>query len=545
MFANLTGKRLLAIDWDTLSLRVVQFRAQKEKVEILKALSVPMPAEIRQDDAESLGAFLRQALLQAGIRDKRAALTIPREKVVLNTLTVPPTPLDELPALVQFQIVKELPFAADQATLDFAVRGSYDAKAPTEVLVAAVRNEAMTFYTQVAREAGLDLQRVGLRPHANLVAFSAGAEIAKSGLCLAIDIGPSLTEINVIRDGGLVFSRSASVRLPSAAEMGVSTDTLIDSRIVGHAVPNMDATTEVFRDAVGTLMVEITRSIEAYRATEPGAKLDQIIVAGATGVESTLAETLHQRLGAHAELYNPGLALDLPPQRARELRGFSAAIGLAMEFHSVGPGHFNFLSPKKAVTAREKRMRPARPVALAVVMVLLGTVLYRQFVVTPKENEVDALKKSIAALKIEVNGPSGGKVDGVEGLRKRVAAVQNWFDAQHVWTSRLIHVTHAFPPDKDAYATAIAFADSPPVIEVQMQTKRSDVSKQFVDALKKEGYTASTGAQSESANKLGYPYADSVKIFLTAESGPRPETPAATSGPAVAATTRPAAGGRR
>jgi len=529
LFANLTGKRLLAIDWDTLSLRVVQFRALKEKVEILKALSVPMPAEIRQDDAESLGAFLRQAMLQAGIRDKRAALTIPREKVVLNTLTVPPTPLDELPALIQFQIVKELPFAADQATLDFAVRGDFDAKTPTEVLVAAVRNEAMSFYTQVAREAGLDLQRVGLRPHANLVAFSAGSEKATRGLCLAIDIGPSLTEINVIRDGGLVFSRSASVRLPTAAEMGVSTDTLVDSRIVGHAVPNMDATTEMFRDAVGTLMVEITRSIEAYRATDPTAKLDQIIVAGATGVETTLAETLHERLGAHAELYNPGLALDLPPQRARELRGFSAAIGLAMEFHSVGPGHFNFLSPKKSVTAREKRMRPARPAALAVVMVLLGTVLYRQFVVTPKENEVEALKKSISAMKLEVNGPNGGKVDGVEGLGKRVAAVQNWFDAQHVWTSRLVHVTHAFPSDKDAYATAISFSDQPPVIEVQMQTKRSDVSKQFVDALKREGYTASTGAQTESVNKLGYPYADSVKIFLTADSG-KPATSAPAGG---------------
>jgi len=516
LFASLTGRRQLAVDWDAQSLRVVQFRARGDRIDILKAVSVPIPLEIRQDDAESLGAFLRQALTQAGIRDRRAALTIPREKVVLNTLNVPPTPLDELPALVQFQAVKELPFAADQGTLDFTVRGAHDPKAPAEVLYAAVRNEALNLYTQVAREAGLTVERVGLRPHANLVAFTAGTDLAQKRLCLAIDVGPHLTEINLTREGGLLFSRSASVRLAFEGESAIDTDTLTDSKIVGHAVPNFSAASESVRDAVAALMVEITRSFEAYRATDPGARLDQIIVAGATGVEATLAEELHERLSAQAELYNPGLALELPPQRARELRGFSAAIGLAMCTNVAATQQFNFLAPKRAVAPRAKQLRRMPRWVMAAAAVILSVLVFRRYVVEPKQAEIAKLKANTSAVTRELKGYAKGKthIDGVVDLSNRVDAVRNWFDSQQTWTSDLVELTRAFPSDKDAYITMVNFVDQPAGIDIALRTKDPSITKSFVDQLKKAGYDAAVGPSSESAMKDGFRFSDSVRIVL-------------------------------
>lgn len=535
MFGSLTGKRQLSVDWDAQSLRVVQFRARAERIEILKALSVPIPAEIRQEDAESLGAFLRQALTQAGIRDRHAGLTIPREKVVLNTLNVPPTPLDELPALVQFQIVKELPFAADQATLDFTVRGTHDPKAPAEVLVAAVRNEALGLYTQVAREAGLQVDRVGLRPHANLIAFTAGSDAARKGLCLAIDVGPNLTEINVMREGGLIFSRSASVRLAFDTEPALEGELLADSKIVGAAVPNLSGGSATVRDAVASLMVEIVRSYEAYRATEAGAKLEQIIVAGATGVEASLAEALHERLGVHAELYNPGATLDLPPQRARELRGFSAAIGLAMCSAMPPTQQFNFLAPKKAVAQSTKRLRRMPRVVMAAAMVILSVLVYRRYVVEPKQKEIARLKDNTSDLKRELDGYRKGKVmiDGVNDVDGRVIAVRDWFDSQFVWTSELAALTRAFPADKEAYVTAVSFSDQPPSIDLALRTMNPSITNGFVTRLTSEGFNAAVGSSSESPMKDGFLYSDSVKISLS---------PGRRSGAAAPAASQPGGG---
>lgn len=508
----LRSKRRIAIDWDSQSLRVVQYRARAEKIEIIKAISVPIPTEIRQEDAESLGAFLRQALEQAGIRERRAALDIPREKVVINTLSVPPTPLDDLPSLVHFQIVKELPFAADQATLDFAIRGEYDEKAPADVLVAAVRNEVLSFYTSVAREAGLSLERIGLRPHANLVAFGAGRTEGKGGRMLGIDVGPTLTEINVIRDGGLVFSRSATVRLGLNAEMARG-DSILDSRIVGTAVPNLNSEDVGIRDAVAALSVEITRSVEAYRATDLGARFDRIVVAGATGVEGALAESLHARFQTHAELYNPGAALDLTPQRARELRGFSAAIGLALSHEATPTKQFNFLSPKKAVTKGAKRLRRAPTAVLAASILIVALVGHRVWFVNPALAAAENQRKANAALERELKGYSEQKrrYDGVRDLAKRIEVVRRWIADEGVWLNDLVQLTRAAPSDKDAYVRKLYFSDQPPSIEIDLRAKSATVTTAFVSRLGEMGYEAVVGKSADSRERDGFSYTDSLR----------------------------------
>ncbi|NIQ98756.1 MAG: hypothetical protein GTN78_00925, partial [Gemmatimonadales bacterium] len=61
---------------------------------------------------------------------------------------------------------------------------------------------------------------------------------------------------------------------------------------------------------VADLMVEVTRSIEAYRGGDPGAEMDCAVVAGATGIEETLAEAIHRRFGINCETYNPSAWFD-------------------------------------------------------------------------------------------------------------------------------------------------------------------------------------------------------------------------------------------
>ncbi len=515
MFARLGGRRQLAIDWDAQSLRIVQFRSRAGRIDIVKAVSVPIPADVRLDDAESLGAFLRQALDQARIRDRRAALAIPREKVVLNTLSVPPSPLDELPAVVQFQIQKELPYAAEQATIDFTVHGAFDPKAPAELLVAAVRNEVIEFQRALAKEAGLAIERVGLRPHANLVAFSAGAEQVQRGLCLAIDVGPALTEINVLRDGGLVFSRSASVRVDGGADAAAGPEVL-DSRIVGRSVSDLDSQTAAAQDAVAALMVELTRSIEAYRATDPAAHLDRIIVAGATGVEALLAEALHARLNVHAELYNPGVALDLPPQRARELRGFSAAIGLALAYQAVGPQQFNFLSPKRAVAPRTRQLRRVPTAVIAAGVVVAAYLVFRTYALQPRLEKIESLRADVKELREVVEGRKSGKLkyEGVRDLEQRADAATQWFRNQHIWTAHLAALSKALPSDKDAYVTQINFNNEPPAIDLSLRTKQPSVTAALVERLTAAGYNVSVGTSSESQLKDGFQFTDSLRIVL-------------------------------
>ena len=354
MTLGFKSKKLLAIDWDKRNVRMAAVRTRAGAFELLKVVTAPIPPEVAVDEPEAMGAFLREAMRQSRIGVKQAIMNIHREQVVLNTLNLPPTPVEEMAALIRYQIVKELPFSAEQATIDFAVGGEHDPNSPCVAMVAAVRNEDLAFYRGVAREAGLSIERIGLRPYANLLAVLGAMPELREKSLLVIEVGPLLTEIDIVQAGALTFSRAASVALPEFPPSHDERDQ--DSRIAKSAIQNVEPD-ESSGEAVNSLMVEIVRSVEAYRATNPSMKLDDIVVCGAVGLEGELAESLAARFGARAQLYSPNGMFDLSAQRAKELRGFSAVLGLAAGHELHGIGAFDFLRPKKPVSRRALRMK--------------------------------------------------------------------------------------------------------------------------------------------------------------------------------------------
>jgi len=475
------SKKLLAIDWDARNLRLVLVRPRGEGLELLKAVSIPVPVDVKLDDPEATGAFLREAMRQARISVKLAVMSIPRDQVVLNTLSLPPTPPDEMPALVQFQIVKELPFAADQATVDFVVGTGFDPKEPCGVLVAAIRNEQLAFYRQVAREAGLSIERIGLRPYANLHAVTAQTPGLRDKTFLLVEVGPQLTEIDIIKQGALVFSRAASVSLPDYG--GTRSDRYDDSRISSFEVPDREPE-EGDRRAVNALMVEIVRSFEAHRATDPGVNIDRIVVCGASGIEQQLGQVLAARFAAQSELYTPERALDLTPQRAKELRGFSAALGLATGSAQKGLAAFDFLHPKRPVSKRQVRLKKV-PIAVAAGLLFIGAVAttYAKFVL-PKQDIVGIMDQRIE--------PKRQKAKIVREFKAQLEAVQGWLDSEQYWPEVLITLTENFPPDNEAAVTRLDF-------ESRAKPRSSARESRIVARLR----TASLGKVNEIISKLG------------------------------------------
>lgn len=443
-------KQLLAIDWDRKSLRMVLVRPRSRGVDLIKAVSVPIPPEVRIDDAGALGAFMRDAMSRSKIGVRRSVLCIGRDQVVLNTLNLPPTTPEEMPAIVQFQIIKELPFSPDEAVLDFAVSGVFDAKLPSTVLVAAVRKDVLEFQRQVAAAAGLSVQSIGLRPHSNLSAILTDSPDLADTDVLMVDVGPQMSEINIIRRGALGFSRAASASLPPGGS--VADAPLLDSRIVAAPLEDREED-ETHRQAVASLMVDIIRSFEAYRATEPGVSLDRIVVCGATGIEPQLAEALAARFAARAELYTPERSLGLPPPRARELRGFSAAIGLALNHDAAPMASFDFLSPKKPVSRRTIRLKKVPVIAATILLFLASGIVFHVKFIRPRQLEVEELQLQADAKKEEEKK--------IVAFKDQVESLEEWMASEHVWPEVLVALSNGFPERKEAYAEGLDFEMRP------------------------------------------------------------------------------------
>jgi hypothetical protein len=457
-----------------------------------------MPAELDRSDPAAMGAFVRAALREHKLSARRLLIDVPRAPAILNTLTLPAGPEAELPAAVHFQIVKELPFALDQAVVDFAVSGT-DSEADTvEVLVAAVRNDVVAFYQQMAEHAGLELERVGLRPYANLVSVAHVHTDIQSGRTVLVDVGPSLTEIDVIRDGRLVFSRAASVSVPAAGEASVT------GRDAGEAGTAAD------------LLLEVTRSLEAYRVTDPGVHIDRIVVAGATGVEEHLTTALGRRFSAEAMLYDPGEPFTGQGE-PHVLRGFSAAIGLIVGHGQPGKLHFDFLNPKKPIDLSAVRVRKIRMAALGAAAALAAVVLGANHYLGQKRALLEGVQKQVKQFEQEVAE--------FEDFKKQVEAALAWQRDEVIWLEHLKRLTELFPDNKQVYATSLGMS-STGRISVDLRMARTDVSTELAKRALDQGYRAVPGSATERGTADRYPAQGSLRIELP-EGGDRRLPPVA------------------
>ncbi len=449
MRLRISDRSVLCIDWDERSLRVLDARfSSRSGVRIRGALHVPLAPGTDVRDPASVGGFLRQALGEHRIRTRRAIVDIPRQDAVLNLLPLPEASTDELAAMVHIQIAKELPFSKEQAVIDFAVAREQGANT-CDVWVSAVRSHVIDHYQQVIRAAGLKLERIGLRPYANLAALT--VDDVPAGRTLTVDIGPAMTEINVIRDGRLAYSRAASVSVPvgglsapigpAGAPGPSSTDDAGDATLVladdSPAQPGpMDA-----------LLIEVSRTIEAYRATDPGSTIDRIVLSGTAEIDREVQEAFEERFGSPTTTYEAPSSLRWRPKGQVSAAPFSAVIGLAMSNAAEGTLRFDFLHPKEPEAGRRERAKrvPMMAATVALFVAAAGVAAYQPF--RSGNARLTALQNKIDELNLDK--------EEREAFMKKYEDVMDWKSQSAVWIDHFKRIAEVFPSTKEGYITRL------------------------------------------------------------------------------------------
>jgi type IV pilus assembly protein PilM len=467
---------VLAVDWDVQRLRLVHAAVKKGSVHVQDILSVDIPPEVDLASPEAMGGLLRSALEQLKIRTRRVILDVPRDQALLTTLNLPAASPDEMPALVEFQVAKELPFSLAEAVVDFAMPdgGAVDGK--VDVLVGTVRRDVVTYYERTCAAAGLTMERLGLRPYANKVAVNELLGRNRPGCTMMVDVGPRLTEIDVICEGKLAFSRAASVAVGPMTPLGGGE---VEGEDAGAAPERTPSSIIRFPHAgeggdpidrvVDALLVEVTRSFEAFRSQGGGRELSHVVVGGDVGVEARLADALGKRLRTTVELYNPARQFGWPEERGREARAFAAALGLACGHAEPGRLHFDFLHPKKTVTVAARRLRKAPAVAVAIVLFVVAGIGFYATSIAPK-------KKALAEKRAEVRKLEES-VRAFEQYEERVIKPMVQFDSdQVVWINELARLQELLPDNQDAVISSLSMYQSDRRINIPLDCKRSEVA---------------------------------------------------------------------
>jgi len=501
---------ILCIDWDERSLRVLEATLRRGKPTVRRAVNAPIPAGLDVRDPSVMGDFLRRTLGEHRIRTRRAISNVPRQEAVLNRLSLPTGTMDELAAMVHLQIAKELPFSKDQAIIDFAV---VPKEGPTcDVWVAAIRVNVLEYYRQVFANSGIKLERVGLRPHANLLA--ARALGLTEGRVVLVDIGPAMTEINILRDGVLMYTRAAPVPMPVSPAAGSATD--------GDGEAAEPEPVEPSEWPVDTLLIEVSRTIAAYRATDLGAAIDRIILSGAADIGEQLVGAFEERFGVQTQLYS------LPEEfRGRaELNGatapFSAAVGLALGSLAEAGERFDFLHVKEPEAEHRERIkrRPYFVAAIAMLAVAAGVFAYQP---------IRARKVTISGLQAAIRSLNHDEKQRTAALKK-IADLYDYQDKNVVWIDYLQKLAAVFPSNKDCYITQLEANTEKGLITLKLAAANRFVAARAVESISavvdekgKPIFKAVAGNKADYSKDAEYPVSDEVTVTVL-PIAPKPKT---------------------
>ncbi len=510
-------KRIVAVDWDAHTLRVVHANVGKRGASIDRLLAGTIPSSVDPSNPKQMGIHLRRTLDHEGIATKHAVVDVPRDQAILKMLTLPIARAEELPGMVEIQIAKELPFPVKDAVIDFAVADTEKKETTGEVLVAAIRREVVEQYEATLEAAGLKLVRLGLRPYANKLAVCELLKHALPERVLFIDVRPTFMEIDVLREGSLVFSRSASVTIAPGDErpgiLSIAGDSAAATEPVRAAWETEGEGGGGGESTVTSLVMEVTRSIEAYRAVDPGAKIDHVVLGGDVGIEESLAETLQRRLGTTVETYNPATSFGWEPDEGARAAAFAASLGLVIGFAAEDRLQFDFLHPKRTVSVGQERLRKAPMVAAVVALFVAAIPVALMGSTRDQRATLAKLEKSIEELE--------GKQADYKKFLDLVKTIDEFDAQQHVWVDVLRDIVSVLPSNEEMFVTEAEMTQKDGRVTIRTMTRERDIADRVVEKLsefRRDGrelprFKVTMGGQTEKPREI-YRFSQELKIEI-------------------------------
>ena len=507
-----SDRGIVCLDWDERSLRAVDAVLTRSSVRVRRAVNVRIGTGVNVRDAHSLGEFIRKTLAEHRIRSRRAVVDVARQDCVLNKLELPVASTDEMAAMVHMQMARELPFNKDQAVIDFAMSHEEGSESG-DVWVAAVRNPVVDFYRDVVTAAGLKLVRIGLRPNAILAAVTADGD--NDGRVLVVDIGPAMTEIDVIHNGRLVFCRAAQVAIPMD---GLTTPSRAGPLPAPEPVDPADADETIPLAAVApephaldALMVEVSRTVQAYRASDPGAQIDRIVLSGSCDFDDHVIAAVNRRFNLPVRVF------DVPDSLKWKPRGVSAApliaaFGLALGDATDELRHFDFLHPKEPEADRRERVKqlPRIGAIAACFLIAAGWLAYQ-----PIRHRNIAL----AAVEAQYDKAHKGH-DERDDFMDAVDEVAEWEQKSIAVLDVLADVARVFPSNKQAYLTRFELTDKGQVemeLAAQDQYIGTSLNQSLAEIKDEDGkavFVDASPGRPEANNNDKYPVKDRTYVFV-------------------------------
>ena len=335
-----TSKYCLGIDIGAAFIKIVELRNRRKESELknyggIKVNEVYSSFKkniITAENAE-VAEIINTILNEMNTKTKSAVFSLPDYFCFFITFSLPDMSKNEIPEAVKYEAPFHIPLPLHKVVLDWQIVERYDKgkeKRPIKILLAAVPNEIMEKYKEIAVLSGLELKAVEAE------VFGLARALVKTGeLTAIVDVGFESTTCGIVDKNVLKMAYS----------FGSGSKELSDSFCNINAVQGQEKANEkeikiAAKDNLPLVLEQILK--ETKRALDDfqksgGKEIQNLILSGGAALIPGLKECFADNLGfsnLKIEIANPFIGLAVPPVLETNLKrmgpSYAVSVGAAL-----------------------------------------------------------------------------------------------------------------------------------------------------------------------------------------------------------------------
>ena len=147
---------------------------------------------------------------ETGTKTASYATSLSGHSVIIKKIQVPAMDEDELAESLQWEAEQYIPFDINDVRLDYVVLEGDAGPGEMEVLLVAVKRDKVNDYVSVITQSGRNAALVDVDAFAVQNAYEANYDFSDTKVIALVNMGSSVTNINILASGSTVFWRDLS-----------------------------------------------------------------------------------------------------------------------------------------------------------------------------------------------------------------------------------------------------------------------------------------------------------------------------------------------
>lgn len=345
-----TGKKkLVGLDIGSNSLKLAEIVSASGGYVLNRFRQIPLPPGVIVEGAlenpVALTATVKELFRNSGCRGKGIVTSLSGNSVIVKKVTLAQMAETDLRELIRDEAGKYLPFDnMNDVNYDFQILGDNEYNPnQMDVIIVAAKKSDVSGYVDAITAAGLNVMIMDVDSFALETMYEENYDYESNEIIVIVNIGASLTNINVIKGGMSVFTRDFTLAGNAITEglqqryqvSAEEAESMKVDGISGGEDDNIELRNAIL-ECAEPICSEIERSVDYFRSTFGGDYIKHVYLAGGSSRIAGLKSLLSERLNIEVELINPLLKINynkknIDPGKLESIKSIGAvAIGLGL-----------------------------------------------------------------------------------------------------------------------------------------------------------------------------------------------------------------------